>query len=532
MSKSTVQTDAERTPIMQRLLFFIIILLSGSCDALWGYTKIPTLEENCLAGDTVCKSYEVCSPETERCVQAVPQLTAVSPRVVFFDGGDVVTLTGDGFAPASQVFIDDQAVVVMPVSSAQSITAKIPKRPGFQGWGTRPLKIEVKVEHKSVARTDILSLVASTASFVPSTITGIVSPLNKGNLQVGDVNGDGKPDIVCRSAFDPGGATIPDLEFYISLGNGDGTFKQKVKAQTGSAAAGAFVLCDIDRDSKLDLVFWSNKMNIFQYSMSSPVASIFSSLATYTTTTPAMSNPILGVFDLDSNKMPDLLALDQTTSSLFTILSNGAGSLAPPVSPKTGAVRNSANATPVMADFNRDQKLDLITFSRSTHPAVHLGIGGGGVSTGTEYRDPVSNIEISDLAVGDFDNDGYPDFVTSSVIDRKLVLFKNNKGQGFDISKLDNQAISASVFLMITDLNGDSNDDIFMFEQNKTNPSGYSFMGTGTGTFSLQSQSVSTAFPKVTLSAKSDINLDGKNDLVFYDYGLDSSAYLIMNNLK
>ena len=527
MSKSTVQTDAERTPIMQRLLFFIVILLSGSCDALWGYTKIPTLEENCLAGDTVCKSYEVCSPETERCVQAVPQLTAVSPRVVFFDGGDVVTLTGDGFAPASQVFIDDQAVVVMPVSSAQSLTAKIPKRPGIQNGETRPVKVEIRVADKSVARLDLLSLVSSEASFSNSFVTGITAVGNIGNIQIGDVNNDGRVDLVARSAyFNSAGPS--DYEFYTSLGNGDGTFRKSVKSATGSISVGYFVLCDLNSDSKLDLVYWSNIPRLFQYSIN-PGTGVFPAQATFLMPNPALTNPYLGIADLDGNTSSDLYIVDNSSNNrtMLSILANGSGALVPPATPKTGVVLNPENSVPLISDFNRDQKPDLLSYSSISEPAVYLGNGIGGFGQGTPYA---GSSKISEIAVADFDGDGYSDFVTSSNNSKELVLFRNLKGQGFDSIHIPNPSISA-IFILATDLNGDKNADILVFESGVSSPSGYAFMGYGNGQFSLPTQSVRTSFPSVVVSKVADLNADGKLDMAFINYN-DQNAYIIMNTLK
>lgn len=513
---------------MQRLFFLIVILLSGSCDALWGYTKIPTLEENCLAGDTICKSYEVCSPETERCVQAVPQLTAVSPRVVFFDGGDVVTLTGDGFAPASQVLIEDQAVIIMSVSSAQSITAKIPKRPGFQSWGTKPLKVEVKVADKSVARLDLLSLAASVASFSPSAVIGVTQMGNIGNIQVGDVDNDGKADIVARSAYDPGGGITPDLEFYTSIGNGDGTFRKAVRSTTGSISAGYFALCDLNSDSKLDLVYWSNIPKLFQYSIN-PGTGIFPAQKTFFTPNPVPSNPYIGIADLDGNASSDLYIVDNSVSNrtMFTVAANAAGMLVPPAAPKMGMVLNPENYLPLIGDFNRDQKPDLLSYSSISDPAIYLGNGTGGFGLGTSYA---GNAKISETAIADFDGDGYSDFVATSSNSKEIILFRNLKGQGFDVLHMANPSVSA-IFILATDLNGDKNADILVFESGLTNPSGYSLMGYGNGQFSLPAQAVKTSFPSEPVSKIADLNSDGKLDMAFINYN-DQNAYIIMNTLK
>ena len=78
---------------MKKTICSALFLFAGSCDALWGYTKVPT-QDNCLAGGLVCQPYEICNANTEQCEQQQPQLNAVKPQVIFFDGGDRISING------------------------------------------------------------------------------------------------------------------------------------------------------------------------------------------------------------------------------------------------------------------------------------------------------------------------------------------------------------------------------------------------------------------------------------------------------
>ena len=514
---------------MKKTICSALFLFAGSCDALWGYTKVPT-QDNCLAGGLVCQPYEICNANTEQCEQQQPQLNAVKPQIIFFDGGDRISINGSGFSPGTQLFIDGQLMTSVMITSATELSVNIPMKAVSQGWGTKPISVEVRVGDKSATRSDLLSLASNVANFTPYTVTGIIVKGNIGNIQIGDVDNDGKSDIVARSAYDPGGGVTPDLEFYTSIGNGDGTFKKAVKSATLSKSAGHFVLCDLNKDSKLDLAYWSNVEKQFFFSIN-PGTGIFPTQTQLFMPPIPPINYYLGVAELNGDNVNDLVVIDNDNPSMFTIVSDLAGKLIPPpqITPKTGTTLNARNGVPLLADFNGDKKSDLLTYSTMFDPAVYLGNGNGTFGTGKSY--PGSRA-VSDIAIADFDNDGYPDFVTTSITYREVGVFRNLKGQDFSWTSLANKSANA-VFLLATDLNGDKNADILVFEASTLNPSGYAYMGRGDGTFAAQTLSVKTSIPVpgVVVPRVADINSDGRLDMAFTNYN-DQNAYLILNSLK
>jgi hypothetical protein len=64
----------------------------------------------------------------------------------------------------------------------------------------------------------------------------------------GDVNGDGKPDLLVAVPFSNGLG-----EAGVLLGNGDGTFQPVVTYYSGGGGANAITVADVDGDGKLDL---------------------------------------------------------------------------------------------------------------------------------------------------------------------------------------------------------------------------------------------------------------------------------------
>src|SRR5262249_27579624 len=73
------------------------------------------------------------------------------------------------------------------------------------------------------------------------------SGVSASGVAAGDVDGDGKPDIVVGDANGSG--------VYVVLGNGDGTFKAPVPYATGGGTINSIAIADFNGDGKPDIVF-------------------------------------------------------------------------------------------------------------------------------------------------------------------------------------------------------------------------------------------------------------------------------------
>jgi hypothetical protein len=258
---------------------------------------------------------------------------------------------------------------------------------------------------------------------------------------LGDVNGDGKPDLLMNTGSGPNPTT-----FYVLLGNGDGTFGPGASSPFVGGSLGSVVVGDFNNDKKLNVITGSvnglavllgNGDGTFQ-----PTTFITNTACGTTCTSPATADfnkdgkldliitvpngyqvllgkgdgtfsispavtagtflGFLQVADFNGDGNQDVLGYiaspSNTNNSLGLILGNGDGTFGAPLS-----ITNAG--FPFVADFNGDNKLDILEVSANqlvflfntgaaVTPDFSVGSGSGGgtatVTAGSTATYPLS----------------------------------------------------------------------------------------------------------------------------------------------
>ena len=274
---------------------------------------------------------------------------------------------------------------------------------------------------------------------------------------VGDVNGDGKADVVFVDNNLTEGPTLSATPIYfVALSNGDGTFQPPVpyafpQIATGSnfdnsATVSSVQIADLQHNGRPDLIFVFNEQE-GGTSVAKPYNQGFVVLTgngngtfgtspiittTYSSATaPTTANPdtIAVIADLNNDEIPDLIVnvpafsvSTGATTSLQVFVGNGDGTFKAP-----GTVSATGNPTisVEVADFNKDGKPDLAflaeTSSSQAELVIALGNGNGtfGAATVSDLSGGDGILSAS-LAAADFDADGKID----------LALLNNNEFSG------------------------------------------------------------------------------------------------------
>ncbi len=234
-----------------------------------------------------------------------------------------------------------------------------------------------------------------------------------GSVQVADVNGDGKPDLVVANSCDAA-CDVATGVVGVLLGNGDATFQPAVSYSSGGIHAESVAVADVNGDGKPDLVV-ANEC-----------------------ATPANCP---GAVD----------------GSVGVLLGNGNGTFQTAVAyDPGGTVSRSVWA----ADVNGDNKVDIVVANGSDTVGVLLGNGDGTFQAAITYPSSADNMSI---AVADVNQDGKPDLIVTNG-SQLAVLLGNGDGSFQAGVTTDSGGIDTSG-LAVADLNGDGRPDAVVANQ-------------------------------------------------------------------
>lgn len=408
--------------------------------------------------------------------------------------GLTVTVNGSGFVPGAQLSWNGVAVPTTYVSASQ-VQAPLPSsNTQTNGSGVVTVSNPGPVNPPSNTLPEYLTYSTSAPSFNTLSMTSIELPYN---VVVGDLNRDGKQDLIVGHSF---------AGLSVFLGNGDGTFGPELLLQGASPAS---AIGDFNGDGKPDIVTTSasgvNAVRLY----------LGNGDGTFTSTpdTPFASGYVgttsLAVGDFNGDGKLDVVVIGNGLSQAYVFLGNGDGTFGAPAS--VGFVNDPFSVA--VADFNGDGKLDLALSDFSNQAvAILLGNGDGTFQPQIEYS--VNGYPYA-LAVADLNNDQHPDIaianggpVGGSAGGVSVIL---NNGNGTFAAPVNYAPGSEFYFLTAGDVNGDNKLDLVV-GSNYPSQATLLFLGNGDGTFSTPM--TLTSGTASDFNTVADLNGDGAPDVV------------------
>jgi hypothetical protein len=270
-------------------------------------------------------------------------------------------------------------------------------------------------------------------------------------IAVGDVNGDGKPDIVVGGA---NGSLVGILK-----NNGNGTFAAATTIATASAnnPTDALLLVDVNGDGKLDIVE--------AYSSGAAVHKISVFLGNGDGTFQAEKNQALptnplwmAAGDVSGDGNMDLvIGDDQKNYIVCTGFNSGVFNVQTPVSSGTADYFVGF----VLVDINGDNKLDIINpNTQGKSWSVLLGTGTGTFGAATTI--PTHVFLPSQIVIGDFNGDGKSDVAVLGSGDGGVEIFTGQGNGTFNAPGSIYSVGGYTYFFTASDINGDGKLDLLV----------------------------------------------------------------------
>ncbi|HAO49197.1 MAG TPA: hypothetical protein DCR35_07790 [Runella sp.] len=287
--------------------------------------------------------------------------------------------------------------------------------------------------------------------------TPLTIPNTTQSSTIGDLNGDGKIDIILqgRATYLKNNSKIDTVLFSSMTQN-------NINTNFGS---NEYAIIDLDNDGKPEAVGASAFNNIMVYRNNSTVADInFSELLTFDT---VVSSYNICVGDLDGDNKPDVALYTSSNISVLRNTSSAPGqiSFAPVVSfPKTPDVFNyGARYAIAMEDLDGDGLKDLAVSNGGGYTVSVLKntstIGTINFAPKIDFTTGFSPYSVS---IGDIDGDGKPELVSANQGSYSISILRNlcTPGTISFAPKTDVTVEQQPYAVAIGDLNMDGKTDI------------------------------------------------------------------------
>jgi hypothetical protein len=237
-----------------------------------------------------------------------------------------------------------------------------------------------------------------------------------------DLNGDGKLDLV----FVPPPSPVPRSP-QVLLGNGDGTFGAPQAVQMPSGNFGRFEVGDVNKDGKPDLIVVAN--NGLQSNIAVLLGNgdgtfqpgVVSAGPTSNTDFPFLF-PQMGIADFNEDGAVDIVIADNANDTISLLLGDNHGHFT-----LQSTWQDGNNPTDIhVADLNGDGHMDFVARGQlAADVVVYLGKGDGTFQPPVTYTGP--NF-IGAVVLKDMDRDGHLDMVVSGFFNTVSILLGRGDG--------------------------------------------------------------------------------------------------------
>lgn len=346
--------------------------------------------------------------------------------------------------------------------------------------------------------------------------TPIEIAVSTGNAQpylaIGDVTGDGKPDIITTST----GTGVQYLLVYPNLSTQGGTAAFGGALQTqiaGTVETGGIDVADLDKDGRTDIIVGLNSGKVYIYPNYTPWPGstlLLRAPVTLDTGKPGIKALIAG--DVDGDQKPDLIVANYGTDAVagttVTVFKNSSSENAiTTASFGAGTVLAATGSNPsslALGDIDGDGKSDLVVQGSGTDIIV-LRNTGTGFQTAVKQSFALSaSGKGGEVSLRDLDGDGKPEIISAVPASGTLVVFRNKSVSGTidagSLLKSSYRAGTGAQSAVAADFDNDGKGDVVV-----ANPDNFTL-----SLFRYIAPPVITSFSPLAANANGTVTITGK----------------------
>ncbi len=381
---------------------------------------------------------------------------------------------------------------------------------------------DLAVTDSSAASVSILLNTTAPGSVTPSfsAKTDLTTGTTPASAALGDLNGDGKADLAVANA------NSASVSVFINE-TAAGATTPSFSVKSDSAVAGspqAVVLGDLNGDGKPDLAVANAVSDAATVLLNTTAAGTAApSFAQKTDFTTGLTPYAIVAGDLNGDGVPDLAVANDYRDSVSVLLNpTAAGAATPSVAAKVDFTTGGYPCSLALGDINRDGKPDLAVanaVSNTVSVLLNTTTTGAVTPAFAARTDVAVGTSPGGVAAGDLNGDGKPDLVVSNTSAATLSVLLNTTTPGAAAptfaAKADFTTETGPVTVVLSDLNKDGKLDIVVATGGASALS--VLMNTTAPGAAVPAFSVRTDFltgDSARAAAAGDLNGDGKPDLV------------------
>src|SRR5438552_5925136 len=311
--------------------------------------------------------------------------------------------------------------------------------------------------------------------------------LDSYSVAVGDVNEDGKPDLLVANYYSADGNYYSNGTVGVLLGNGDGTFQAAVSYGSGGSGPVSLAVGDVNGDGKPDLLVANQCSNRNNSNSCTGLLTVllgsgdgkFQAAVSYASGGASPSSIVLA--DINGDEKPDVLISNQCArldgdcaGNISVLLGKGDGSFPAAINYGSGGQTPYSVA---VADVNGDGKPDVVVANQCassdcTNGTVGVLFGQGNSTFGRVVSYESGGYQASWVAVADVSGDGRPDLLvanqcasSNNCANGTIGVLLQNADGSFQTAVSYPSGGYYAYSLGVSDVNGDGRPDLLLANQ-------------------------------------------------------------------